>query len=137
MNNEENKEYNNLRRKASRKNESEEQSRIWKQKVAEAMAKRRKLENEEEKKKRNEANKMALSSKRDNETTEEKNLRNAAKAKANATKRSCTVSDIRFDGRNAKKVFDEEQIVLELKDTDDSIGKMDVVCKFAMHGSGR
>ena len=64
MNQEEKREYNNLRRKLSRKNESREQSRIRKQKEAEEKAKRRENENEEEKKKRNMENRKASSSKR-------------------------------------------------------------------------
>ena len=98
---------------------------------------------------RNVANAKQMKSKRGAETSSERSDRNAAEAKqkkanrANETnegaakrkqkraiQRERKIPKSLYDGRNAKKVLLAEQIVPELKYTKDSIGEMNIVCKF-------
>ena len=88
MTQEEKKEYNNLRRKASRKNESQDHSAERNNKQAIADAQRREKETPTEKKKRNETVAKNSALKRAKETETEKRKRNEAVAKNEALKRA-------------------------------------------------
>ena len=88
MTHEEKKEYNNFRRKASRRNESQEHSANRKQKEAEDKAGSRANETKSEKKKRNETDANNKASQRAKETDTDKKKRSANDAKHKASQRA-------------------------------------------------
>ena len=107
MNTDEKREYDNLRRKIYRTNESKGCT-----------------------SKRNKRNAESNAAKRARETTDKRKERIEKVAKANASNRLNKIPPSQYEARNAKKVMMGEQIVLELKQTEDTIGKMNVICEF-------
>ena len=63
-------------------------------------------------------------------TPEESILRKNKEKAAKQQQRAKRIPTSKYAARNALKVLSGEQLVLELKDTENSIGSMDVVCTF-------
>ena len=113
---EERKVYNNFMKKKSKKNESQDNAGIRKQKEAKAAATKRAKETSAERKGRNESKANATANKRAKETAAERNGRNESKAKADAIKRAKETA-AEQKGRNiAKSKRNEEKRNKETED---------------------
>ena len=139
------KESNAQRSSRSRANESEDSAKARKEKVAKANSETRSKETEDEAKKRKDNKAKTNAKTRANETEDEAKARKGNVAKANAETRAneteeqskrrkekdATAKDKsrkmpknKYAARNAQKVLYGEQIVPELKNSDDKIGSM-------------
>ena len=115
---------------SKRKQETVENSGIRKEKVRVAKATKRKNETAEEGNKRKMKETKAKENKRNNETAEEGEKRKMKETKAKEKKRAAVKSKPAslYAARNAQKVLYCEQIVHELKDTKEDIGRMNIEC---------
>ena len=122
-----NKRYKHLmyKKKLSEETSTEKLSRKEKEKVDKAN--KRKNETSTELSERNERKRVATSNKRREETSDQRNERNQKKKCDTARKRENPPS--LNEARNALNVLQGYQIVHELKNTDDSIGSMEVRCQ--------
>ena len=120
------KKYNKLMAELSRKRKSEDQKAATKEKNKNAMSKSRAQMTEEEKKDKNNKNKNAMSKSRAKITEEEKKVRNENDKQAKKISRKSPKSS--YIARNAQHVLYGSQIVQELENTSDKIGKMENIC---------
>ena len=97
---------------------------------AEHTADKRAAETEVEKKKRNAAKAVAGAEMRRSQTEDEARKRREKDKLQRAMKRANQIPSSQYAGKNAQKVLVGEQIVPELKDTEDTIGEMNIICKF-------
>ena len=117
-----------------RENESDKEKKKRKEADAKNKATQRNNESSEEKKKRREANTKNMATSRENErsreTDEEAKVRKLKEKQQRAVRRAKKIPSSQYDARNAQKVLIGEQIVPELKDSEDKIGSMDTTCIF-------
>ena len=99
-------------------------------KNAKCTANKRAKQSKAEKTKRNETDAKSKANKRAKETSEESQARKNKDKQKRAVQRAKKVPSSQYDARNAQKVLAGQQTVLELKDTKDNIGSMDIVCQY-------
>ena len=139
----------NDRKKAAKLKESQQEKGKRNEKQRKAMASLKEREAPEEKERRNEKQRKVMATLKEKETPEEKEKRNEKQRKAKATLKEKETPEEKekrnekqrkamakaknypktmFVARNAKKVLYCEQLVPELKDSNDKIGVMNNIC---------
>lgn len=78
-----------------------------------------------------------MATQRSRESVEEAKLPKVKERQQRANRRARKIPASQYDARNAQKVLIGEQLVPELKDSEEAIGSMDTICVFCGAKNGK